>query len=217
MAIADIAAVAGAFVLRAAAGGVAAGVPISRWFFVVVSFSALFVAAGKRYSDFLDPAARRSRAVLREYNAEFLHMVLGIACAVALGAYCLWAFQGLGRDALGWREVTIVPFTVALLRYALLVTAGAGWRARGSAVRRPLHAVDGAGLDAHLWPGTLRCPAEQPRGHSAHGAPRRPPALIRWRSERRSANGAGAVSTTPAAVAICLRTLRSGLSWLWCC
>jgi decaprenyl-phosphate phosphoribosyltransferase len=46
VAIADIAAVAGAFVLRAAAGGVAAGVPISQWFFVVVSFSALFVATG---------------------------------------------------------------------------------------------------------------------------------------------------------------------------
>jgi decaprenyl-phosphate phosphoribosyltransferase len=126
VAIADIAAVAGAFVLRAAAGGVAAGVPISQWFFVVVSFSALFVATGKRYSDYLDPAARRSRAVLREYNAQFLQMVLGIACAVSLGAYCLWAFQGLGRDALGWREATIVPFTVALLRYALLVTAGQG-------------------------------------------------------------------------------------------
>jgi decaprenyl-phosphate phosphoribosyltransferase len=26
----------------------------------------------------------------------------------------------------GWREVTIVPFTVALLRYALLVTGGRG-------------------------------------------------------------------------------------------
>jgi decaprenyl-phosphate phosphoribosyltransferase len=65
IAIADIIAIAGAFVLRAVAGGVAARVPISYWFILVVSFAALFVAAGKRYADFLDPATRGSRRVLR--------------------------------------------------------------------------------------------------------------------------------------------------------
>jgi decaprenyl-phosphate phosphoribosyltransferase len=122
IAIADIAAIAAAFVLRAGAGGVAAGIPMSRWFLVVVSFSALFVAAGKRYSEYLDPSARRSRTVLGEYNADFLLTVIGAGCAVALGAYCLWAFQG--HAALAWREATVVPFTIALLRYALLVTSG---------------------------------------------------------------------------------------------
>lgn len=126
VAIADIAAIAGAFVIRAAAGGAAAGVPISRWFFVVVSFAALFVAAGKRYADFLDPASRRSRPVLEEYNADFLRMVIGSASAVALGAYCLWAFGAPRGGTFAWREATIVPFTIALLRYALLVTGGRG-------------------------------------------------------------------------------------------
>ena len=123
VAIADITAIAGAFVIRAAAGGAAAGVPISRWFVVVVSFSALFVAAGKRYADFIDPVSRSSRPVLDEYNADFLRMVIGAASAVALGAYCLWAFGGPSSP---WREATILPFTVALLRYGLLVTGGRG-------------------------------------------------------------------------------------------
>jgi decaprenyl-phosphate phosphoribosyltransferase len=123
VAIADITAIAGAFVIRAAAGGAAAGVPISRWFIVVVSFSALFVAAGKRYADFIDPASRSSRPVLDEYNADFLRMVIGVASAVALGAYCLWAFGGPRSP---WRVATILPFTVALLRYGLLVTGGRG-------------------------------------------------------------------------------------------
>jgi decaprenyl-phosphate phosphoribosyltransferase len=126
VAIADIVAIAGAFVIRAAAGGVAAGIPISRWFFVVVSFAALFVAAGKRYADFLDPGSRGSRAVLAEYNADFLRMVIGMASAVCLGAYCLWAFQTAGPGAVMWREATIIPFTIALLRYGLLVTGGGG-------------------------------------------------------------------------------------------
>jgi decaprenyl-phosphate phosphoribosyltransferase len=124
VAIADIASIAGAFVLRAVAGGVAAHVPISRWFIVVVSFAALFVAAGKRYADFLDPASRRSRAVLNQYTADFLRLVIGVACAVALGAYCLWAFQAGRPGTTTWRELTIVPFTIVLLRYGLLITHG---------------------------------------------------------------------------------------------
>lgn len=126
IAIADITAIAGAFLLRAIAGGVAANVPISRWFIVVVGFAALFVAAGKRYADFLDPESRRSRPVLDEYTAEFLRLVLGVACAVAVGAYCLWAFEAARTGGVPWRELTIVPFTMALLRYGLLVSKGAG-------------------------------------------------------------------------------------------
>jgi decaprenyl-phosphate phosphoribosyltransferase len=126
VAIADIAAVAGAFVIRAAAGGTAAKVTISPWFFVVVSFAALLVAAGKRYADFMDPASRSARAALAEYNAEFLRMVITAALAVAVAAYCLWAFQAGRPGAVVWREITILPFTLALLRYLLLVSNGRG-------------------------------------------------------------------------------------------
>lgn len=126
IAIADICGIAGAFVLRALAGGVAAQVPNSPWFIVVVSFSALFVAAGKRYGDFLDPAARRSRPVLQQYTAEFLRLVIAVAAAVALGAYCLWAFAATRPASVPWREMTLAPFTVAMLRYGLLVSGGEG-------------------------------------------------------------------------------------------
>jgi decaprenyl-phosphate phosphoribosyltransferase len=124
IAIADIGAIAGAFVLRAVAGGVAGPIPLSRWFIVVVSFGALFVAAGKRYSDLVDPAARRSRAVLAQYSPEFLRIVLGVSMAVSLGAYSLWAFQS-HRVALA-HELTLAPYTLALLRYGLLVSEGGG-------------------------------------------------------------------------------------------
>ena len=51
VALLDITAIAGGFVLRALAGGVAAPVTLSRWFVLVISFAALFVAAGKRRSE----------------------------------------------------------------------------------------------------------------------------------------------------------------------
>ncbi len=123
VAIADIAAIAAAFVLRALGGGIAAHVAISRWFILVVSFAALFVAAGKRYADFLDPETRRSRRVLEQYTAEFLRLVICVSCAGALGAYSLWAFAaGVPLS----RELTIIPFILAMLRYGLLVTSGSG-------------------------------------------------------------------------------------------
>ena len=125
VAVADIGAIAGCFVLRAVAGGVAASVGVSHWFVLVISFAALFVAAGKRYADVIDPAARRSRSVLTQYTPEFLRIVIGVACAVALTAYALWAFQ-MHTNAILARELTLVPFTLALLRYTLLVSEGGG-------------------------------------------------------------------------------------------
>jgi len=123
IAIADIAAIAAAFVLRALAGGIATHVSISRWFILVISFAALFVAAGKRYADFLDPGSRGSRRVLEQYTPDFLRLVIGVACSVSLGAYSLWAFSaGVTLS----RELTIIPFTLALLRYGLLITNGSG-------------------------------------------------------------------------------------------
>ena len=135
----------GAFVLRALAGGVAADVHVSGWFIVVVSSVALFVAAGKRYADLLDPAARRSRPVLKRYSVPFLRSVIMGAGAVALAAYCVWAFEAVHPSVVPWRELTIVPFSLAMLRYRLLVRAGtaarpsrscsATWSSRSRAVR----------------------------------------------------------------------------------
>ena len=47
----DIVAIAGGFVLRAVAGGVAAPVTLSRWFVLVVTSAAVLVAAGKRQAE----------------------------------------------------------------------------------------------------------------------------------------------------------------------
>src|SRR5437764_9611121 len=43
----DLAVVAGGFIVRAVAGGLAAGVPLSQWFLIVTSFGSLFMVAGK--------------------------------------------------------------------------------------------------------------------------------------------------------------------------
>lgn len=47
----DIIAIGGGFVLRAVAGGAAAPVALSRWFLLVITCAAVFIAAGKRYAE----------------------------------------------------------------------------------------------------------------------------------------------------------------------
>ena len=124
----DIVAIACGFVLRTLAGGVAAPVTLSRWFVAVITFSALFVAAGKRMAELKRTAGRglARRGVLHFYTASRLRLILLASAAGSLFAYCVWAFQLPSIGGVPWRPLTIVPFAVCLARYAALVQAGHG-------------------------------------------------------------------------------------------
>jgi decaprenyl-phosphate phosphoribosyltransferase len=124
----DILAIAGGFVLRAVAGGVAAPVELSHWFLMVVSAAAVLVAAGKRRAELLrtvDGVAPRRR-VLDGYSDAMLRAILVGGAAFALVSYCMWAFEVPIPGAVPWRVVTIVPFVAALGRYGMLVRGGEG-------------------------------------------------------------------------------------------
>jgi decaprenyl-phosphate phosphoribosyltransferase len=137
----DIVAIAVGFVLRAVAGGVAAPVALSRWFVLVITFAAVFVAAGKRRAELARieaegvniapdgaPISAQSgrRRVLARYTAPRLERILALAAAAALFAYCVWAFELPTVDGVPWRLLTIVPFAVCLLQYGALVRKGTG-------------------------------------------------------------------------------------------
>jgi len=78
--VADMLAIAGGFVLRAAAGGAATDVPLSRWFLVVTSCGAIFVVAGKRYAElFGETRSKLTRTSLRRYSSPALRATLTVA------------------------------------------------------------------------------------------------------------------------------------------
>ncbi|MDA8399730.1 MAG: decaprenyl-phosphate phosphoribosyltransferase [Actinomycetota bacterium] len=129
--VVDLAAVAAGFVLRTIAGGVATHEHLSHWFLIVASFGSLFMVTGKRHAESLDLGAELAashRPILGQYSNAFLRSVRTVAAAVAITAYSLWAHQkALGAGPLGvWFQLSIVPFVIAILYYALLLDSGKG-------------------------------------------------------------------------------------------
>ena len=128
--ILDLASVASGFLIRAIAGGLAVHVPLSNWFLIVAAFGSLFMVAGKRQADHRELELRgiRHRGALGAYSQQFLRFIRGLSAGVAITAYCFWAFEKAALAPRGdiYFELTIVPFVLAILRYALLLEGGAG-------------------------------------------------------------------------------------------
>lgn len=127
IALLDLAAIAGGFLLRAVAGGVATGVPLSMWFLMVAGFGSFFLAAGKRRAEYLELGEERARhrASLDEYTEPYLRYIQYSTSAVAIAAYAQWAFEGPTGGSV-WSELSIIPFVLGIFRYALLLEQGRG-------------------------------------------------------------------------------------------
>ncbi len=120
--VVELGLVSGGFILRAIAGGAATGLPISQWFLIVTGFGSLFVVTGKRLSEltWAEDAGSVVRRSLTSYPLSYLRMVLGISASVTVAGYCLWAFEtSAGKPGAVWTTVSIVPFVLALFRFAL--------------------------------------------------------------------------------------------------
>lgn len=123
-AVLDIAVVASGFLLRAVAGAVAVDVPPSQWFLLVAAFGSLFMVAGKRYAELVrEGGGEQTRRTLALYSESYLRFVWALAASVVVVAYSLWAFE-IEAGPTGWASLSIAPFTLALLRYAVDVDAG---------------------------------------------------------------------------------------------
>ncbi|MEV0249913.1 decaprenyl-phosphate phosphoribosyltransferase [Nocardia sp. NPDC050712] len=125
-AVLDICIVSSGFLLRAVAGGAAAGIDLSQWFLLVMAFGSLFMAAGKRYAELqiaLSTGAK-IRKSLEYYTPTYLRFVWTLSATALVIFYGLWAFQQGEKNDTIWYAISMVPFTVAVLRYAVDVDGG---------------------------------------------------------------------------------------------
>ncbi|MBJ8339925.1 decaprenyl-phosphate phosphoribosyltransferase [Antrihabitans sp. YC3-6] len=122
----DICIVSSGFLLRAIAGGAAADIPLSQWFLLIMAFGSLFMAAGKRYAEIqiaINTGAK-IRKSLESYTPTYLRFVWTLAATAVVVFYGLWAFEQDRLMDTNWFAISMVPFTIAILRYAVDVDGG---------------------------------------------------------------------------------------------
>lgn len=99
--VVDLVVVTTGFLMRAMIGGLALGIPLSRWFLITTGFGALFMVSAKRYSEAVQMAGKAgaTRALLSEYTTGYLRFVWQLAAGCPFSPIAC----GPWRKA-GWRE-----------------------------------------------------------------------------------------------------------------
>lgn len=123
--IVDVLMIAAGFVLRATAGAVVVGVPISQWLLVCTTLLALFLALSKRRHELtlLAEGATTHRRILGEYSPYLLDQMISVVTASTLMAYSFYATSPetaskFGTERLAWT----IPFVLyGIFRYLYLV------------------------------------------------------------------------------------------------
>ena len=124
-AVLDICIVSSAYLIRAIAGGVATEIPLSQWFLLTAAFGSLFMTAGKRYAE-LQLTERTGAAIrksLESYTSTYLRFVWTMSATAVVLCYGLWAFERDHHSG-SWFAISMVPFTIGVLRYAVDVDGG---------------------------------------------------------------------------------------------
>ena len=213
----DLGVVAAGFVLRAIAGGVATGVAISDWFLIVAGGASLFMVTGKRYAEQIElgDAGGAHRATLDGVHARLpqLRRARWRRPSRSWRTACGRSRTRRRPATQTWFQLSIVPFVLAILRYALRGRAGPGRRARGRRPQRPRPpgarpAVGRHLRDRRLWLSRAR-PARLLTGWgrtAPTAAGGRRPSSTPARPTPRSCTRAGRGASSPAASAAATAT-----------
>lgn len=128
--VVEMVALVSGFVLRGFAGAAAARVPVSPWFFVVVSAGAMMIIAAKRSGELKSVGdGSGTRKVLSTYTPQFLRSIETAALSTGLIGYCLWAFESAttvksGSATVVLFRISVAPFATAFFRFQQLADAG---------------------------------------------------------------------------------------------
>lgn len=124
--------IAGGFLLRVEAGGLAAQAEISHWLLLCTLFLALFLALNKRQAEIamLGSEKGNHRAILDEYTPGFLNQMVTVLAACTIVNYTMYTVDARNQAKFGDASglmIWTVPFVVfGIGRYMYLVQSGKG-------------------------------------------------------------------------------------------
>ena len=123
--ILDVFAIAGGFVLRAAAGAEAIDVVISPWLLICTLLLALFLALSKRRGEIvlLREEAADHRGALARYSLNLLDQMIAVVTASTVMSYCLYTIdERTVNEVCSARLMYTVPFVIyGIFRYLYLM------------------------------------------------------------------------------------------------
>ena len=120
----DVFVITSGFVLRIAAGVTVIDVQrFSPWLYVFGGFLALFMALGKRRHELslLGDNAHSHRAILNEYNLDFIDRMLSVVMTSAVVSYSLYTFLAEGLPDNHVMMLTIPFVLYSIFRYLYLI------------------------------------------------------------------------------------------------
>jgi 4-hydroxybenzoate polyprenyltransferase len=123
--ILDVMSIAIGFVLRAVAGGLVIGVPVSDWLLVCTILLALFLGLAKRRHEItmLADGASGHRRILEEYDPYLLDQMIAIVAAATLVVYIIYCASPETAERFGTPLLVLTtPFPIyGIFRYLYLV------------------------------------------------------------------------------------------------
>lgn len=125
-AIIDISCIAIGFVLRLIIGSMVAHITLSKWIIIIIFLLALFIALGKRKSDFFTIKTTKIniRDSLQGYNIVFIDNAMTIIASVVIVSYIMYFSEinasYLYQSILG--GITVPLVIIGILRYLQLIT-----------------------------------------------------------------------------------------------
>ena len=124
-AIIDISCIAIGFVLRLVIGSIVAHISLSKWIIIIIFLLALFIALGKRKSDFFTIKSKKIniRESLQGYNILFIDSSMTIIASVVIVSYIMYFSEinaaSLYQNILG--GITMPLVIIGILRYLQLI------------------------------------------------------------------------------------------------
>ena len=109
------------FVIRVLAGGIVAGVQVSKWLFMSIFFLSILISIAKRKSEILmlKASAGDYRKNLIRYRSEDLSKMLWLMAGVSLVVYALYCVEK--KNGLIY---SIIPATYGIIRFCILAEQG---------------------------------------------------------------------------------------------
>jgi 4-hydroxybenzoate polyprenyltransferase len=118
--ILDVFAIAAGFVIRALAGGIVIGEPISAWFLICTMFLALFLALAKRRHELLllETQAHKHRKALAEYSPYFLDQMIAVVTTSTVLSYAMFTVSSETLEYQRFQTHNLI-YTVPFVLYGI--------------------------------------------------------------------------------------------------